>query len=155
MLGVAAALALVSLPCPGQPPPPAVRGPDLEGAPRLLFGLGLDPNRASAAALEALPGVGPGRAAAIVRAREKGPFCRLEELLRVPGVGPVTLARARPWLHLEMPHGCATSQARSSRDATAPGRVILPRALDFPGREESHEHLGPRAQLRRRQPLEP
>jgi competence protein ComEA len=65
----------------------------LQSGARLLFGLALDLNEADARALEALPGVGPGRAAAIVRERGRAPFCRLEDLDRVPGFGPATLAR--------------------------------------------------------------
>jgi len=33
----------------------------------------------------------PARALAIVVARADRPFCRVEELVRVPGIGPVTL----------------------------------------------------------------
>ncbi len=56
----------------------------------------LDLNRATAAELDRLPGVGPVRAGAIVRyRREHGPFRRLEDLLLVPGIGPTTLERLR------------------------------------------------------------
>lgn len=54
-------------------------------------------NRASLAALEGLPRVGPVLARRIADGR---PYATVEELLRVPGVGPVTLdalrARVRP-----------------------------------------------------------
>ena len=40
----------------------------------------VDLNRASAAELEALPGIGPGISARIIRAREQRPFSRPEEL---------------------------------------------------------------------------
>lgn len=59
----------------------------------------LDPNRASALELDRLPGVGPAVADALVRSREEaGPFLRPEDLLRVRGVGPSTLARIAPHL---------------------------------------------------------
>lgn len=46
-------------------------------------------NTASAAELEALPGVGPSTAQKIVADREKnGPFLVPEDLMRVPGIGP-------------------------------------------------------------------
>ncbi len=67
--------------------------PAAAGALPLLFGGRLDLNRAPAHALEALPGIGPIRARAIVRARERRPFCALEELVRVPGIGPRSVAR--------------------------------------------------------------
>jgi competence protein ComEA len=64
----------------------------LRGPARRLLGLPIDPNRADAATLETLPGVGPARAAAILAARARRPFARVEELDRVPGIGPRTLA---------------------------------------------------------------
>ena len=57
----------------------------------------LDLNRASVSELQALPGIGPARAEAIVRWRdEHGRFRRVEDLLQVPGVGPATLERLKP-----------------------------------------------------------
>ena len=73
-------------------------GAPLRGPARLLYGLPLDLNRTDAASLEALPGVGPARAAAIVAAR---PFAQVAELSRVPGIGPGTLARIAPYLRVE------------------------------------------------------
>jgi len=96
----------------------------LRGPARRLFGLPLDPNRADAPTLEALPGVGPVRAAAIVRAREERPFESVEALLRVPGVGPVTLSRVAPLLAVDTAAGAPsgnpvpspTSGVRTSED---------------------------------------
>lgn len=57
----------------------------------------LNLNEASVEELEGLPGIGPTRARAIVRWREEqGLFRELEELLKVPGIGPATLERLRP-----------------------------------------------------------
>ncbi len=56
----------------------------------------VDVNRADAAQLETLPGVGPAIAAAIVETREaRGGFASVDELLEVPGIGPARLARLR------------------------------------------------------------
>lgn len=45
----------------------------------------------------ALPGIGPVKAAAIVAHRETyGPFTSVEQLLDVPGIGPVTMEALRP-----------------------------------------------------------
>jgi len=53
-------------------------------------------NRASLSELEALPGVGPKLARAIVAHR---PYvAQVEDLLRVPGIGPRTLERLRPYV---------------------------------------------------------
>ena len=56
----------------------------------------VDLNRASAAELEALPGVGPVLAARIVEARaRRGGFGSVDDLLAVKGVGPAVLERLR------------------------------------------------------------
>jgi competence ComEA-like helix-hairpin-helix protein len=66
-------------PAPTPPPPLAV---DVESDPQ--------------ARLELLPGIGPTRAAAIVRERETGgPFSTVDGLARVHGIGPVTVQRIR------------------------------------------------------------
>lgn len=67
----------------------AVPGPD-----RLV-----DLNTADAAALEALPEVGPVTAQAIIAYRtEHGGFAAVDELLDVDGIGEATLAQIRPWV---------------------------------------------------------
>lgn len=49
----------------------------------------IDVNEASAAELEDLPGVGPATATAIVAERDRnGPFLSVDDLDRVPGIGP-------------------------------------------------------------------
>jgi competence protein ComEA len=54
----------------------------------------LNLNTATASELDALPGVGPSKAAAILRYRElHGPFNTVEDLRRVPGFGPVAVTR--------------------------------------------------------------
>jgi competence protein ComEA len=66
---------------PGPPGPP--EGPTA-----------LDLNTADVTMLDALPGVGPGRARAIVGYREaNGPFHAVQDLARVPGIGPAALAK--------------------------------------------------------------
>lgn len=55
-------------------------------------------NAADRVELERLPGVGPARAAEILRLRsERGGFTSVDELLDVNGIGPVTLERLRPF----------------------------------------------------------
>ncbi len=54
----------------------------------------VDLNRADADELRTLHGIGPALAAAIIRHREEvGGFTSVDELLDVPGIGPVTLDR--------------------------------------------------------------
>jgi comEA protein len=59
-------------------------------------------NRATAAQLEQLPGIGPKLARAIVAYREQhGPFRHPEDLLRIRGIGPKKLAQIRDRITLE------------------------------------------------------
>lgn len=62
----------------------------------------LDLNRADAAALRALPGIGPGIAERIVAFRElNGPFASLDALLDVAGFAPSRLDRVAPFLTVQ------------------------------------------------------
>lgn len=65
---------------------------------RLLAGVPLDLNRASATDLELLDGIGPKLAEAIVRERARAPFAHVDDLLRVRGIGPVRLEHMRPFV---------------------------------------------------------
>jgi len=72
------------------PAPPA-------GQPELL-----NLNTANEAALDALPGIGPARAASIVQYRARhGPFQTVEDLGQVPGIGAAAVARLRD--HVAVP----------------------------------------------------
>jgi competence protein ComEA len=74
----------------GAPEVPNAGGAGAEAAPGASLGL----NSASAAQLEALPGIGPALAERIVRYRaDHGPFHAVKDLEAVPGVGAKTLAR--------------------------------------------------------------
>jgi len=56
----------------------------------------VDLNVASAAELEALPGIGAAKAAAIIEERQVRPFVSVEDLERVRGIGPALVAELRP-----------------------------------------------------------
>ncbi|HEY8552527.1 MAG TPA: ComEA family DNA-binding protein, partial [Thermaerobacter sp.] len=59
----------------------------------------VDVNRATAAELEALPGIGPALAQRIVADREvNGPFRRPQDLSRVSGIGEKTVAQLLPYI---------------------------------------------------------
>jgi competence protein ComEA len=78
--------------CAGDPGPARAPADD----ERLLLGQPLDVNAAGAPALSFVPGLSARLAAAVVEDRaRRGPFGAVEELLRVDGIGPVRLARAR------------------------------------------------------------
>ncbi len=58
-----------------------------------LLGPPIDINAATRAELESLPHIGPAKAQAIIDNR---PYTSVDELDRVPGIGPATLADLRP-----------------------------------------------------------
>lgn len=58
----------------------------------------IDPNTATAAQLESLPGIGPSLALRILEARASQPFHSLADLDRVKGIGPSKLEKLRPLL---------------------------------------------------------
>lgn len=61
----------------------------------------IDINRADVSELQLLPGIGPAKAAAIVATRERmGAFRTVDDLLEVNGIGPATLERLRPYVHV-------------------------------------------------------
>jgi comEA protein len=59
----------------------------------------LNLNTASLSELDALPGLGPARAAAILQYREQqGSFASVDDLTRVPGLGSAAVARLRQYV---------------------------------------------------------
>jgi hypothetical protein len=75
----------------------------LRGPAKLLFGEAIDLNRADPHSLEALPAIGPKRAAAIVSTRAQRPFRNLDDLERVPGIGPGIASNLRAWVKASDP----------------------------------------------------
>lgn len=72
--------------------------PSARATPTRTSTVVVDLNHASLERLQTLPGVGPARAKAIVARRERRPFRRVRELLRIKGIGKKTLRRLRPRL---------------------------------------------------------
>jgi competence protein ComEA len=84
----------IAVPKHGETLPPAVDPSGASGGDPSAPGTPVDLNTATAAELDALPGVGPATAAAIVRDREQhGPFHTVDDLSRVRGIGPAKLAQ--------------------------------------------------------------
>jgi competence ComEA-like helix-hairpin-helix protein len=101
----------------------------------LADGERLDPNRAAAADLDRLPGVGPATADRIVAARDSAPFATPDDLLRVRGVGPATLEKIRPFLDpAAFPRAPPRTRTRRER-APLPDGGALPAAGASPDRK--------------------
>jgi competence ComEA-like helix-hairpin-helix protein len=67
-------------------------------------------NEASAAELQQLPHVGPTLASHIIEAREKKPFHKVDDLLRVPGIKDKTLETLRPYVTVDSSAKVETNQ---------------------------------------------
>ncbi len=80
------------VPYPSAPAAPERPGKKVPPAGRI------DVNRATAAELQRLPGIGPKLAARIILAREKQPFRRVEDLQKVSGIKAKTLEKLWPYV---------------------------------------------------------
>jgi competence protein ComEA len=89
-------------------------GPAFAAKRALAPGERIDLNRASAAELMRLPGVGEKRAQAIVAQRARQPFRRPEDVLSVKGLGPAWFAKVKANL--------ATGAAVPSAGAASPAK---------------------------------
>ena len=77
---------------------------EIDRTPRTPVGFRLDLNTTSWVELSQLEGIGPTLAQRIIADREKnGRFDRVDELQRVRGIGPRTVARLKPWLTVRPP----------------------------------------------------
>lgn len=71
----------------------------MSGNDLLTLGLAIDLNTAVAADLEIIPGIGPVLAERIATfRREHGSFKKVDDLLKVKGVGPKNLEKIRPYV---------------------------------------------------------
>jgi competence protein ComEA len=70
-------------------------GPPEQGPPSAEQDTRININEAGADELVRLPGIGPSRAQAIIAEREKRRFRRVEDIIRVPGIGRKTFGRIR------------------------------------------------------------
>lgn len=96
---------------------------DPAGARAWLAGERLDLRHARRSDVEALPGIGAGRAAAILSLiRARGGLWSVRELDDVPGIGPKTLARIAPLVRVSssVDSQREASQGPRSRTTTVP-----------------------------------
>jgi len=69
--------------------------PAEQGPPSAEQDTRININEAGPDELVRLPGIGPSRAQAIIAEREKRRFRRVEDIIRVPGIGRKTFGRIR------------------------------------------------------------
>lgn len=75
--------------------------PSYPGSPSTTEPVSVNLNTATQLDLEALPGIGPVTAAAILQWRtDNGGFSSVDELLEVSGIGDVTLAELAPYVYV-------------------------------------------------------
>ena len=84
----------------------------LEAGGARTVGHPVDANTADRDTLEALPGIGPGKAAAWLEERGRGPFCHPSDLARVKGIGPKTRRQLEDLLFYETSERCGAERAR-------------------------------------------
>ena len=94
-------------------------------------------NSATAGELDGLPGIGPGRAQAIVDYRQAhGPFASVDDLGKVKGIGDKTLAEVRPLVTVGPPAGAVAEPAPMpvSPATASPSSNSAPAPSAFPWR---------------------
>ena len=90
---------------------PTLAAPSFEASAKLL-----DVNQASSVELQALPGIGPKKAEAIITFRtSNGPFLVVDDLVKVKGIGPKTLEKLRPLVTVGKTKGKKVRSAESAR----------------------------------------
>jgi comEA protein len=108
----------------------------MSGAQLLTLGLLIDLNRATAEDLDAIPGLGPALAQRIVDYRKAhGPFKKIEDLMKVSGIGPQNLQKLKPCLGLGSPEAIAPPDWEAARTIGKPesGNHLEGQAVRLPG----------------------
>src|SRR5207237_8224345 len=111
------ALALAPIVAPGTAAPALAGSSPRHGRAALVGTANL--NQASEESLELLPGIGPTKAHRIVEWRGKHPFRKIEDLVKVKGIGKKTFARLRPYLAIA---GETTLAEKSSEKDAGDGK---------------------------------
>ncbi len=102
LLAAVAATVLSAAICPGEAAGPGSPAESAAASARNP----VDLNAATSADLQAVPGIGKVLADRIVEFREKnGPFGRVDDLVKVQGIGEKSLEKLRPYLAVSPPRG--------------------------------------------------
>ena len=90
----------------------------------------VDLNKATLADLDALPGIGPAKAQAILDYRtQNGPFTSIQQIEAVPGIGPATFAQIQGLIAVG---GGTAAPATTAAPAPAKGRRTSARRASRP-----------------------
>lgn len=101
---------------------PVAPGSATAGKSKRSAGTGvLNLNTATLDQIDALPGVSPGLAAAVVAERTAHPFARPEDVMRVQGMGKRRFERLRPHLTVTGPSTFVPASGRAGPAGTRPG----------------------------------
>jgi competence ComEA-like helix-hairpin-helix protein len=85
----------------------------------------IDLNSATLEQLVSLPGIGKALAESILAYRtENGPFAAVDDLLKVPKIGPATLDKLRPYVFVAAPAAGAGAGAGAGIGALTPGGPV-------------------------------
>ncbi|TCV90515.1 ComEA family DNA-binding protein [Sulfurirhabdus autotrophica] len=81
-----------------------------------VFAAPVDINTSSRTHLESVPGIGPGKAKAIIAYRkEHGPFKNVDELDNVAGIGPKTIDKIRSKITASKPKVASDSASSTNK----------------------------------------
>ncbi|MHB8873598.1 MAG: ComEA family DNA-binding protein [Myxococcaceae bacterium] len=97
-----------------------------KASPVKLSGV-LNLNQASAAQLDLLPGVGEKAAQKIIAYRQKTPFKRVEELVKVKGFGKKKFEKIKPYLAVAGPTTLTAQKTNPEGKATPQARAPAPK----------------------------
>lgn len=97
----------------------------------------IDLNHAARADLQLLPGVGENLAQRIEAYRILyGPYQSIDDLRKVPGIGPLTIERLRPWLivhasSIDRPRAASAPVIKTEPARTSKKEVVLTELIDI------------------------
>jgi competence protein ComEA len=97
----------------------------------------IDLNQATRAELLQVPGIGEILATRIDERRRQRPFGKVEELIEVPGIGPATLERVRPWVSVQTEEEEEPTLPALAKPSPLPNSGMASGSSRGPGKKET------------------